>query len=47
MLKLAVSIVPFIARTLTEPVLGRRYDEDGITFLNEQITQLLNRGMKH
>ena len=42
---LAVSIFPFIARTLAEPVLGIKYDEDGIKFLNQQITQLLKRGI--
>ncbi len=42
---LAVSIFPFIARTLAEPVLGINYDKNGIEFLNQQITQLLNRGM--
>ena len=42
---MAVSIFPFIARTLTEPVLGIKYDEEGIRFLNQQITQLLKRGM--
>lgn len=41
----AVSIFPFIARTLAEPVLGVRYDKKGIEFLNRQITQLLKRGM--
>jgi len=45
MLIMAVSIFPFIARTLAEPVLGIRYDEKGLEFLNRQITQLLNRGM--
>ncbi len=45
MLILAVSIFPFIARALAEPVLGIRYDEDGIELLNQQITQLLKRGM--
>jgi AcrR family transcriptional regulator len=45
MLILAVSIFPFIARTLAEPVLGIKYDEDGIEFLNQQITQLLKRGI--
>ena len=45
MLILAVSIFPFIARTLAEPVLGIKYDEDGIEFLNHQITQLLKRGI--
>lgn len=46
MLILAVSMFPFIARTLSEPVLGIRYDEDGIKLLQQQVTQLLNRGMK-
>jgi len=42
---LAVSIFPFIARALAEPVLGIKYDKDGIEFLNQQIAQLLKRGM--
>ena len=46
MLILAVSLFPFIARTLAEPVLGIRYDEDGIELLKQQATQLLERGMK-
>lgn len=45
LLILAVSIFPFIARTLAEPVLGIKYDEDGIKFLNNQVTQLLKRGI--
>jgi len=45
LLILAVSIFPFIARTLAEPVLGISYDDEGIEFLNRQIAQLLNRGM--
>jgi len=45
MMILAVSIFPFIARTLAEPVLGIKYDEDGVEFLNQQITQLLKRGI--
>ena len=45
LLIMAVSIFPFIARTLAEPVLGISYDKDGIEFLNQQITQLLKRGM--
>jgi len=45
MLILAVSMFPFIARTLAEPVLGIRYDKEGIKFLKQQITQLLKRGM--
>ena len=36
---------PFIARTLAEPVLGIKYDEDGIKFLNNQVIQLLKRGI--
>ena len=46
MLIMAVSIFPFIARTLAEPVLGIRYDEEGIEFLKQQVTKLLERGMK-
>ena len=42
---MAVSIFPFIARTLAEPALGIKYDDEGIKFLNQQITQLLKRGM--
>jgi TetR/AcrR family transcriptional regulator len=42
---MSVSIFPFIARTLAEPALGIKYDEEGIKFLNQQITQLLKRGM--
>jgi len=45
MLIMAVSIFPFIARTLSEPVLGIKYDAKGIEFLIRQITQLLNQGM--
>jgi len=45
MLIMAVSIFPFIARTLSEPVLGIQYDENGIELLNQQIAQLLNQGM--
>ena len=46
MLILAVSLFPFIARTLAEPVLGISFDEDGIKLLKQQVTQLLDRGMK-
>ena len=42
---MAVSIFPFIARTLAEPVLGIKYDKKGIELLTGQVTQLLNRGM--
>jgi len=45
LLILAVSFFPFIARTLAEPLLGIKYDEDGIEFLNHQITQLLLQGI--
>jgi AcrR family transcriptional regulator len=45
LLIMAVSIFPFIARTLAEPVLGISYDKHGIEFLNQQISQLLKRGM--
>ena len=45
LLILGVSIFPFIARTMAETVLGIKYDEDGIEFLNQQITQLLRRGI--
>lgn len=45
MLILAVCMFPFIARTLAEPVLGIKYDEDGIELLGKQITQLLKHGM--
>lgn len=45
LLILAVSFFPFIARTLAEPLLGIKYDEDGIEFLNHQIAQLLTRGI--
>jgi len=46
MLILAVSMFPFIARTLAEPVLGIRYDQQGIEILKQQITQLLKHGME-
>ena len=42
---LAISIFPFVARTLAEPVIGVRYDAKGIEFLKQQITQLLKHGM--
>ena len=43
---LAVCVFPFIARALAEPVLGVRFDDDGIEILSEQITGLLKRGME-
>lgn len=45
LLILGVSIFPFIARTLAEPVLGVDFDEKGIEFLTQQITELLKRGL--
>jgi TetR/AcrR family transcriptional regulator len=42
---LAVCIFPFIARTLAEPLLGIKFDEDGIELLNQQVTELLKQGM--
>ena len=42
---LALCIFPFIARALAEPVLGIKFGPDGIDLLNQQITQLLERGM--
>jgi len=45
MLILAVCMFPFIARALAEPVLGIKYDKDGIELLGQQITQLLKHGM--
>ena len=45
LLLIAISIFPFVARSLAEPVLGIRYDEAGIAFLKQQITQLLRQGM--
>lgn len=45
LLIMAVCVFPFIARALAEPVLGVRFDAEGIEILNQQITQLLSRGM--
>jgi hypothetical protein len=42
---LAVCIFPFIARALAEPVLGIKFDKDGIELLNQQVTELLKQGM--
>jgi TetR/AcrR family transcriptional regulator len=42
---LAICIFPFIARTLAEPVLGIKFDEDGIELLNQQVSELLKQGM--
>jgi TetR/AcrR family transcriptional regulator len=45
LLILAVSVFPFIARSLAEPVLGVDFDDKGIEFLTQQITELLKRGL--
>jgi len=42
---MALCVFPFIARTLAEPVLGVKFDDQGIELLNQQITQLLEQGM--
>ena len=41
---MAVCVFPFIARALAEPVIGVRFDDEGIELLSKQITQLLKRG---
>lgn len=45
MMILSLCAFPFVARTLAEPVLGVRYDNEGIESLKRQITQLLRLGM--
>jgi len=45
LLILAVCVFPFIARSLAEPVLGVKFDDDGIETLNQQISALLKEGM--
>ncbi len=45
LLILGVSVFPFIARSLAEPVLGIDFDEKGIEFLTQQISELLKRGL--
>ena len=45
LLILAVCVFPFIARSLAEPVLGVKFDDDGIGLLNQQILALLKDGM--
>lgn len=45
LLIMAVCIFPFVARTVAEPVLGIRYDENGAELLEQQITALLKQGM--
>jgi AcrR family transcriptional regulator len=42
---LAVCVFPFIARALAEPVLGIKFDDEGIELLGQQIPELLRRGM--
>jgi len=46
MMILAMCMFPFIARALAEPVLGIRFDEEGVEILKQQITQLLKHGMQ-
>ena len=41
----ADNMAPRLGGALPEPVPGIKYDEDGIEFLNHQITQLLKRGI--
>lgn len=45
LLILGVSIFPFIARTLAEPILGINFEADGLKTLTRHITDLLERGM--
>lgn len=45
LLILAVCFFPFIARALAEPVLGVKFDDDGIKLLNQQISTLLSEGI--
>jgi TetR/AcrR family transcriptional regulator len=45
LLIMAMCVFPFIARTLAEPVLGIKFDENGIDLLKQQITELLKQGM--
>jgi len=45
LLVMAISVFPFIARTLAEPVLGVDFDEKGIELLTQQIADLLKHGM--
>ena len=42
---MALCVFPFIARSLAEPVIGIKFDDEGIELLNKQITELLQRGM--
>jgi AcrR family transcriptional regulator len=45
LLIMAVCVFPFIARALAEPVLGIKFDVDGIELLKQQIGKLLKQGM--
>ena len=45
LLIMGMCVFPFIARALAEPVLGIKFDENGIDLLKQQITELLKRGM--
>lgn len=42
---LALSVFPFIARPLAEPVLGIRFDEDGAARYAEQLQLLIEEGL--
>ena len=45
LLILALCMFPFIAQSLAEPVLGVKFDDDGIKVLNQQISALLRQGI--
>jgi TetR/AcrR family transcriptional regulator len=45
LLIMAMCVFPFIARALAEPVLGIKFDDNGVDLLKQQITELLKRGM--
>lgn len=45
LLIMAMCVFPFIARALAAPVLGIKFDDNGVDLLKQQITELLKRGM--
>ena len=45
LLILAICVFPFIARSLAEPVLGVKFDDDGMKTLHQQISALLSEGI--
>jgi len=45
LLIMSVCVFPFIARTLAEQALGVSFDQKGIAQLNQQISDLLKRGL--